>query len=131
MNYFLGDKFIVRTYYRYYMDNWGIQSHTASLEIPYKLSAYVSVSPFYRYYIQSAANYFAPYKEHLLTDTYYSSNYDLSAFSSQFAGINIRITPKNGVLNIPFFNMMEIRYGHYVQTTGLHADNIGINLKFK
>lgn len=131
LNYFLGDKIILRTYYRYYTDNWGIKAHTASLEIPYKISPFVSVSPFYRYYIQTAAYYFAPYKEHLTTDKYYSSNYDLSAFSSQFFGVNIKITPQKGVFNMPFFNTLELRYGHYTQTTGLQADNIGISLKFK
>ena len=131
MNYFAGDKFVFRTYYRYYTDNWGLTAHTASLEIPYKVSPFVSISPFYRYYVQTAAKYFAPYKEHQLTDTYYTSNYDLSAFTSQYTGVNIRITPKNGVFKVPFFNMIELRYGRYVQTTGLHANNIGINLRFK
>lgn len=131
MNYFAGDKFIFRTYYRYYTDNWGVTAHTASLEIPYKVSPFVSISPFYRYYVQTAAKYFAPYKEHLLSETYYTSNYDLSAFTSQYMGVNIRITPKKGVLGIHYFNMIELRYGHYVQTTGLNADNIGINLRFK
>ena len=131
MNYFLGDKFIIRTYYRYYTDNWGVNAHTASLEIPYKISPFVSVSPFYRYYVQTAARYFAPYKEHQLSEKYFTSNYDLSAFSSHFVGINFRVTPRKGVLGIPFFNMLELRYGHYIQTTGLHADNIGLNLKFK
>ena len=131
MNYFLGDKVIFRSYYRYYTDNWGIRSHTAMLEIPYKVSPYVSISPFYRYYVQTAATYFAPYKQHALSETYYTSNYDLSAFTSQYVGINIRVTPKKGVLGIPFFNMLELRYGHYTQSTSLQADNIGINLKFK
>ena len=31
-NYFLGDKFIVKVYYRFYTDNWGIKSHTAILK---------------------------------------------------------------------------------------------------
>jgi hypothetical protein len=131
MNYFAGDKFIFRTYYRYYTDSWGVSAHTASLEIPYKVSPFVSISPFYRYYTQQAARYFAPYKEHVLSEKYYTSNYDLSTFTSQYAGVNIRITPKNGVFHIPLFNMMELRYGHYVQSTGLQADNVGINLRFK
>lgn len=132
MNYFLGDKFIFRSYYRYYKDDWGIKAHTASLEVPYKISPFVSVSPFYRYYIQTASPYFAPYAQHAPTDTYYyTSNYNLSAFTSQYYGINIRITPEKGVFNIPFFNMVDLRYGHYTQTTGLTANNIGINLRFK
>ena len=131
LNYFVGDKIILRTYYRYYTDNWGIIAHTASLEIPYKVSPFVSISPFYRYYVQTASPYFAPYKAHLTSDTYYSSNYDYSAFASQYFGVNFKITPKKGVFNIPSFNTIEIRYGHYSQTSGLQADNIGINLKFK
>ncbi len=131
LNYFLGDKIIVRAYYRYYTDSWNINAHTASLEVPYKVSPFFSISPFYRYYVQSASPYFAAYKEHLTTDAYYSSNYDYSAFNSQYFGVNVKITPKNGVFNIPYFNTLEIRYGHYLQTTGLQANNIGINLKFK
>ena len=131
LNYFLGDKIIFRTYYRYYTDNWGIQAHTASLEIPYKVSPFVSISPFYRYYVQTASPYFAPYKTHLTSDTWYTSNYDYSAFTSQYFGVNFKITPKKGVFNIPSFNTIEIRYGHYLQTTGLQANNIGISLKFK
>jgi len=131
LNYFLGDKIIFRTYYRYYTDSWGIQSHTASLEVPYKISPFLSVSPFYRYYIQTAANYFAPYKQHQLSEQYYTSNYELSAFTSQFMGVDVKVTPKHGVFNIPLFNTVEIRYGHYKQTTGLQANNIGINLNFK
>lgn len=131
MNYFLGDKFIFRSYYRYYTDDWGIQAHTASLEVPYKVSPFVSVSPFYRYYIQTASSYFAPFAQHSPNDTYFTSNYNMSAFSSQFFGVNVRITPEKGVFNIPFFNMVDLRYGHYSQTTGLTANNIGINLRFK
>ena len=131
MNYFLGDKVIFRTYYRYYTDNWGVKAHTASLEIPYKVSPFVSVTPFYRYYVQTAAKYFAPYKVHQLADQYYTSNYDLSAFTSQFVGVNIRITPEKGVFHIPYFSMVEFRYGHYFQSTGLVANNVGINLRFK
>ena len=131
MNYFIGSKLIVKSYYRYYTDNWGIHSHTAQLEMPYKISPFLSVAPFYRYYTQTAAIYFAPYKEHVLSDKYFTSNYDLSAFSSQYFGVNVRISPKNGVFKIPYFKMIEIRYGHYLQTTSLNADNIGINFRFR
>jgi hypothetical protein len=131
LNYFIGDKVILRSYYRYYHDNWGITANTASLEVPYKVSAFFSISPFYRYYTQSASTYFAPYQEHSVSDPYYTSNYVLSAFSAQYVGVNFKITPKRGIFNIPFFNTVELRYGRYWQTTGLQANNIAINLKFK
>ncbi|MGN6541301.1 MAG: DUF3570 domain-containing protein, partial [Ginsengibacter sp.] len=79
----------------------------------------------------TASPYFASYGTHQLTDPFYTRNYTLSAFTSQYFGINFRITPEKGVFKIPFFNMIDLRYGHYSQTTGLQANNIGINLRFK
>jgi len=130
LNYFLGDKIILRSYYRYYMDNWGVRSHTASLEVPVKITPFFSVSPFYRYYVQTAADYFAPYAQHLKTDTYYTSNYALSAFSSNFFGAGIRLAPPNGVFGT-HLSSLEIRYGHYTQTTDLVSDVISLHLQFR
>ena len=129
LNYFLGDRIILRSYYRFYTDNWGLHSHTASLEVPIKITPFFSVSPFYRYYTQTAVKYFAPYEQHTKTDGYYTSNYSLSAFSSNFFGTGLRIAPPNGVLG--GLNTMEIRYGHYTQTTDLVSDVISLNLTFK
>ncbi len=130
LNYFLGDKIIIRSYYRYYIDNWGIQSHTAGIEVPVKITPFFSISPFYRYYTQTAANYFAPYEQHVTTDTYYTSNYALSAFDSHFFGVGFRIAPPGGIFNSKL-NSMEIRYGHYTQTTDLVSNVISVAMKFK
>ena len=130
-NYFLGDKFIIRTYYRYYTDNWGLRSHTASLEIPVKINPFLSVSPFYRYYSQSAIKYFKPYGMHTSQDAYYSSNYDLSKFNSNFFGAGIKITPPKGIFGHERFNMLELRYGHYAKNIGMNANSISLNLRFK
>ena len=130
LNYFLGDNIIIRTYYRFYMDSWGLRSHTASIEIPVKITPFFSLTPFYRYYVQTAANYFAPYKVHTAADTYYTSNYALSAFTGQYYGMGLRIAPPGGVL-IKGISTLEIRYGHYTETTDLKSDVISLNLKFK
>ena len=129
LNYFLGDKIIIRSYYRYYADTWGLQSHTASLEVPVKITPFVSIAPFYRYYTQTAAYYFAPYEAHKSTESYYTSNYSLSAFNSQFFGVNFRIAPPKGLFK--GLNALEVRYGHYTQTTSLVSDVISVNFKFK
>jgi len=130
-NYFLGDKVILRAYYRYYTDDWGLKSNTFSLETPVKISPFVSVSPFYRYYSQTAAKYFAPYQEHTAFDDFYTSNYDLSKFDSHFYGAGIRFSPKNGLFGIERLNMIEIRYGHYTKSIGMKSDIISLNLRFK
>jgi hypothetical protein len=131
LNYFLGDNIILRTYYRYYQDNWGIKSNTVGIEVPYKVTPFFSISPFYRYYDQSAAKYFAPYGVHNPTDEYYSSNYEYSKFNSRFYGVGFRIAPPNGVFGWHGLHEMEIRYGHYTQTTDLVSDVVSLSLGFK
>jgi len=131
VNYFLDDRYIIRAYYRYYMDNWGIRAHTAELEIPIKLSAFVSVSPFYRYNTQIGTRYFAPYGQHLASDTYYTSDYDLSSLHSNFLGTGIRISPPHGIFGWQSLNTLEIRYGHYIRSTDLTSNILTLNLKFK
>lgn len=131
LNYFLGDRIILKSYYRYFMDNWGVKSHTVSFEAPYKITPFVSISPFYRYYIQTAANFFAPYGVHTATDKYYASDYDYAAFSANYEGLNLRLAPTNGVFGSKGFSALELRYGHYRQTTGLIANSLTLNLTFK
>ncbi|UKB86035.1 DUF3570 domain-containing protein [Chryseobacterium sp. MEBOG06] len=130
-NYFLGDKFILRTYYRFYTDSWGIRSNTLSIEAPVKISPFVSISPFYRYYSQKGTKYFAPYEQHTAFDDYYTSNYDLSTFNRNFYGAGIRLSPKNGLSGIERMNMLEIRYGHYTKSVGMSSDIISLNLRFR
>jgi hypothetical protein len=132
-NFFLDDRFIIRTFYRFYHDDWGNTAHTASIEMPIKLSAFTSLSPFYRFNSQSGINYFAPKFLHELTDTYYTSDYDLSKFTSHFIGIGFRIAPEHGVFGIQSLNTLELRYGHYIRNSGsgLYADILTLALKFK
>lgn len=130
-SYFLGDNIIIRAYYRYYTDDWNLTSHTADIEIPVKITPFFSVSPFYRYYTQSAAKYFSPYGTHTASDEFYTSNYDLSKFNSNFFGIGFKLTPPKGVFGIKHFNTIEMRYGHYDRSTNLTSDIISINLKYK
>ncbi len=130
-NYFMGDNIILRAYYRYYADSWGIRSNTINFEVPYKITPFFSISPFYRYYSQSASFYFAPYEMHNLTDAYYTSNYEYSKFNSQFFGAGFRIAPPKGVFGVQGFHELELRYGHYSQTTDLVSDVISLQLGFK
>ena len=130
-NYFIGDKVILRTFYRYYHDDWGLTAHTVEVETPVKVTPFFSITPFYRYYKQTAVDYFAPYKTHISSNQYYTSNFDLSAFNSNFYGAGIRLTPPKGVFGIQQLNMLELRYGHYTRTNGLNSDIVSMNLKFK
>ena len=130
-SYYLNDLIILKAFYRYYMDDWKLTSHTVNLEVPLKLNPFFSLTPFYRYYQQSGIAYFAPIEMHDAADSYYSSNYDLSPFSSNFFGTGIRYMPLNGIFGIKYFNMIEMRYGFYSRTNGLQSNIVSLNLKFK
>ncbi|MGZ8509975.1 MAG: DUF3570 domain-containing protein [Chitinophagaceae bacterium] len=130
-NYFAGDKIIIRSFYRYYRDDWGLSAHTAELETPVKITPFFSVTPFYRFYSQGATKFFSAYKTHTAADQYYTSNYDLSKFNSDFYGAGFRIAPPKGVFGLHHLSMLEIRYGHYAKSIGMKSDIISMNLKFK
>lgn len=130
-NYFAGDRLLIRSFYRYYHDDWGISGHTAELETPVKITAFVSVTPFYRYYLQNGSDYFAPYKGHAPGVGYHTSNYDLSGFNSHFFGVGARFAPVKGLFNHPRFNSLELRGGYYQRSNGLHAGIISLHLKYK
>lgn len=130
-NYFLGDNIILRSYYRYYADSWGVRSNTANLEVAYKVSPFFSISPFYRYYTQTAARYFSPYEQASPTQQYFTSNYEYAQFHSQFFGVGFRIAPPTGVFGWQGLHELEIRYGHYAQNTDLVSNVVSVNLGFK
>jgi hypothetical protein len=130
LNYFLGDNIILRSYYRFYADSWGLVSNTFNLEVPIKITPFFSISPFYRYYAQTAARYFAPYAVHTGEEQYFTSNYALAAFTSNLFGAGLRIAPPKGILTAGL-RILELRYSHYTQTTDLNANIISLNLVFK
>jgi hypothetical protein len=131
LNYFIGDRFIVRSYYRYYSDDWGMKAHTFELETPIKVTPFISLSPFYRYYTQHGVNYFKTYGEHENEQKFYTSDYDLSSLKSTMIGLGFRYAPPGGVLGLTRFNAVELRYGHYERSTGLNAEIISLLAKFK
>jgi hypothetical protein len=130
-NYFLGDKVIFRSFYRYYHDDWGLNAHTVDLEASVKITPFFSVTPFYRFYKQTSVKYFSPYTSHKASDTYYTSNYDLSAFNSNFFGAGFRIAPPKGVFGWNRLSMLELRYGHYTKDYGMNANIISLHIKYK
>lgn len=131
LSYFLGDRTIIRAFYRYYLDNWGMTANTINLEGTVKLSPYLSISPFYRFNQQTAVKYFNPYGLNKSTSAYYTSDYDISAFNTNFIGSGVRIMPPNGVMGIKEFSSLELRYGHYTRTTGMVANIVTLAMKFK
>lgn len=132
LNYYINEFLVIKTYYRYYFDDWGITSQTANIELPIKIGEKFTLYPNYRYYTQTQADYFAPYEEHLTTQKFYTSDYDLSAFNSNQYGFGVRYTDifaKNGVLSL-FLKQADLKYSYYKRNSDFHFGIISLGFKF-
>jgi hypothetical protein len=108
-----------------------MNAHTIELETPVKITPFISISPFYRYHKQQGVSYFKGYGEHLTSEEFYTSDYDLSTLNSTMLGLGVRYAPPGGVLGLTRFNALELRYSHYERSTGLSAEIISLLAKFK
>ena len=126
LHYFAGGGLATRFFYRYYLDGFGIQAHSVELELPLKLSPVFTLTPLYRYHQQSASDHFQAFLGHSPEATFYTSDFDLSAFNSHKFGLGLRLTPiwrwrllkkkKQGELN-----SIALRLAHYRRSDGLRA----------
>ena len=121
LNSYLGSSLILNSYYRFYWDDFDILANTLELAAHYKVNPYWTPSVSLRFYHQTASSYFKPYKQHLLTDRYYTSDYDLSAFYSVEAGAGIRFAPFKGMFGNWSFNEVDLKYTYYWRSDGLDA----------
>jgi hypothetical protein len=132
LNYYINERFVLRTYYRYYSDNWDIQSHTVNIELPLKVSDRFTIFPMYRFYTQTQSKYYAPYEKHLSTEKYYTSDPDLATFDANQYGFGVSYTDiftggkiwKFGLKNIDF------RFNQYRRSDRLTANIASIGFKF-
>ncbi|MHA4811725.1 DUF3570 domain-containing protein [Flavitalea flava] len=129
LNVFPGRKVIIRTYYRFYRDNFGITAHTLQWEIPIKVNPEFSLSPLLRLYTQTAATAFRPYREHDLKETWYTSDYDLSSFNSVKTGVTLRYGPQKSISPRYSFNALSLRYAYYRRTDGLAGHSLSLLLE--
>nr|WP_319268066.1 DUF3570 domain-containing protein [uncultured Draconibacterium sp.] len=132
LNYFVNHRVTLRTFYRYYTDDWGITSHTASIEIPIKITDKFTLYPSYRFYNQTAADYFAPYNEHLSTEKYYTSDYDLSEFNANNYGFGVSYTDvftKSHIWKLGL-KSIDLKYHKYDRDSAFAASMFSFGLKF-
>lgn len=132
LNYYMNATFTLRSFYRYYSDDWGITSQTVNFELPIKVNRSFTIAPMYRFYTQTQATYFAPYNQHISTETYYTSDYDLAAFTSNQIGGSISYTDMFTSFKIGSFGLknIDLRYNRYNRSDLLTANIVSFSMKF-
>lgn len=132
LNYYVNDLIVLRSYYRWYWDDWGITSHTASVELPFKLTDKFTLYPTYRYYTQSAADYFYPKEAASSTLDFYTSDYDLSEYDAHQFGMGIQYRDIFANTKIFTFGLksLELRFSKYDRSNGLDAYIVTLGTSF-
>jgi len=127
LNSFITNHWILKAYYRFYWDDLGITAHTLTLESPIKINYKYTLYPFIRFYQQTSSVYFKPFKEHSVKDEFFTSDYDLSGFSSYKVGIGFGFYPDKrfGRSRWSFDNIV-FRYAYYWRTDKLKAHMISL-----
>jgi len=132
LNYYINEFVVLRTFYRFFTDDWGINSHTISVELPIKITDKFTLYPSYRFYNQTAADYFAPYEKHLSTNQFYSSDYDLSKYNANQYGFGVRYTDIFTKSHIWKFGLksIDLKFNQYDRNTGWKSSIISGGMQF-
>lgn len=133
LNYYVNESIVLRSFYRYYRDDWKLQSHTASIEMPIKIMmGQFSFYPSYRYYYQSAVEYFAPYDQHLSSSKFYTSDYDLSNYHAHQLGFGLSYSNVFGKGSLKFIELkgIDLKYYAYQRNSAFRSHLLSLGLKF-
>jgi len=88
--------------YRYYTDDWSINSHTLSTEWLHDMNQEWTAGARLRYYTQSKASFAKEIGTYSKTDTYFASDYRMSAFNAYDVGIPLIYTPADKDYKVSF-----------------------------
>lgn len=128
---FVGNRHIFRTTAGGYTDSWGI--HAVSLEEDYlfKFKPGVYAGPFARGYVQTAATWFGERGTHRTENSFYTSDFDLSAFTSIHVGGSLHVYPAGKIGRKIPLQRCTVRGGYYHRSDGLHAVSASLLLVLK
>jgi hypothetical protein len=120
----LGENISSKTNYRFYTDDWDIDSHTLNSDIYYTLNDSVTLGTGVRYYTQTQANFYNKDKTFFTNEAFASSDERLSEFNA--------LTYKT---SIDFKQNDKVSYNlgaeFYSQSTGLDATMVTTGVKYK
>lgn len=88
--------------YRFYSNDWEVDSHTVEMSWHQNLGAGWQLIPSARFYSQTAAAFYAPFYTKARNDGYYSSDYRLSEFEATSGQIKLLKTFDKFSINVAY-----------------------------
>jgi len=110
--------------YRFYTDDWEINSHTLDNNIYYEFNDKLTLGLGLRYYTQSKASFYQASKNHFTTQTYGSSDERLSNFNAftYKASVDYKVNDKISY---------NVGAQFYTQSTRLDATILSVGMKYR
>lgn len=123
LNHSFSDRFVLRTWYRYYSDDWGITAHTLDLEPHFRLRSdrEMWVFPILRYGTQTGADYFGVPGTFTGAESYYTSDWDLAETTMLKYGLGWTVNTRPGQTWLGILRRFEARAAVYDRDDGLTA----------
>ncbi|MFN2111115.1 MAG: DUF3570 domain-containing protein, partial [Anaerolineae bacterium] len=115
---------VIHFSYRYYWDDWGIRSNTFDLHYHFDLGSDFYLEPQFRYYTQSAADFY----HHSLVDgaalpSYASADYRLAEMTSKSYGLKLAMAVgKDGELSARVTYMKQTGNSHPADAIGVQRN---------
>ena len=102
--------------YRYYMDDWGIQSSTLNIEALHDFSHMFTSGLRLRYYTQTSSNFIQDVGGYAINDNYFATDYRMSAFDSYTIGMPFIYKLRHG-------DKLTASIDYYQTTNNAHVKN--------
>ncbi|MBK7966456.1 MAG: DUF3570 domain-containing protein [Bacteroidetes bacterium] len=128
LNSFITSQFILKQNLGLYKDNLNINAISLEEELSWKVNPKLYLSVFTRAYAQTAATYFKEKGKHHFNESFYTSDFDLSQFTSINTGIEFFILPLSAA-KINMIKGIGIRASYYKRSDGLWAINGSLLVK--
>lgn len=136
VNYKPNDALVIRSFARYYVDSWGVRGASVETEFAYDVSEAWTVMPFARAYTQQGSRYYAGFAQHIASETFYTSDFDLASFQTYKVGLGVRYAPvfgvRRGIIAKQVFTWREVsvRGAYYRRDPGLTSYSITLGTSF-
>ena len=86
----------VKAEYRYFSDTWGIRAHNAELAYTHPIGSRWTIDVRYRYYTQSAADFYSDLFARRDAQNFLARDKELSTFTSHTAGVAVAFEWQTG-----------------------------------
>lgn len=127
---FVGGRTVLRNSMGLYTDNFGILGISVENETAIKCNSVLTITPNFRIYNQKGSRYFAPYRQHIQSEEFYTSDYDLSNFWTFKPGLGISYFPGKSIGKHMYWQELKLRYSFLYRTNQLHAHMVSMVCNF-